>query len=140
MTYANRLARELRTTAPGVIYDENLADARDRAAFQHSLPAVSRYIYSAREHLEVEAIENAHEVANALDDWYASTEDTDEERDAFVQDLGWGTVFRRHVEEFGHAPASPEELYEFAAMDLAAAVTGMIRDLAEVIEAEGEEG
>lgn len=133
MTYADRLAQNLRTTAPGVVYD-----AQDRATFAHPLPLVGKFVQHACQWLEAELIEDARDVEEALEEWYGPVCQREAGKDSFVQALGWGDVFRRYVEEFGHAPARPSDLYEFAAMDLVSAVAGMVRDLASGLELDEE--
>lgn len=120
MTYAARLNENLQ--------DVNVADVQDRASFLHPLPVVSEFIEDARQWLHDAAVENGSDVEEALDEWCGPTE-LEDGSDWFVENLG-PVVFYRYMEEFGEAPARPSDLYEFAAMDLAVAVIGMIRDLA----------
>lgn len=138
MTYANRLTRNLRTTAPGVVYDENIADARDRAMFPHPLSVVGDFVQHARQWLEAELIEDARDVEEALEEWYGPTYEWEAGKDSFVQALGWGHVFRQYRRDFGEAPRWPSDLYEYAAMDLVSAVAGMVRDLASGLELDEE--
>lgn len=121
MTYAARLNENL--------LNADVADVQDRASFLHSRAVVSEFIEDARQRLHDAAVENGSDVAEALEEWHGPTE-LEDGQDWFVENLG-PIVFNRYMEEVGEAPARPSDLYEFAAMDLAAAVTGMIRGLAD---------
>ena len=131
------LTARIRSAAEGLPLRKVHEETMHRALLAHSEARTAAYLQDALDHLDKWGPEAAAEVTEHLDYWDGPRGERITARRAFgrLGVDGVREVYRANV--MASDPELPEpttpDLYAFTRADLAAAVTSLVRDLAEIV-------
>lgn len=134
---ATELTALIRSAAEGLPLRKVHEETMHRALLTHSEARTAAFLQDALDRLDEWGAETAAEVAEHLDYWDGPRGERITARRAFgrLGADGVREVYRAHV--MAGDPELPEpttpDLYAFTRADVAAAVTSLLRDLAEVV-------